>query len=372
MPIFLLTATDEKGKRDTHRVDAENSQEAYHEYESNGFTDIVLHNDDAAAVASSMFPPNAEVEKNLTPADLVNFQYQTSFDFFIFMLKKLFWQFRWGGLLAIIFLGLKWNNGSAFSYLQMAMFTLILCPVILAVWVAYFSSARKYNQMLQAFSWGKWQEVLDRIPKLRGKIPDFELTGREAVAVAALGNFDQALEMMDHFVDSPEIPRWMYLGRLSELYEIVKDYDQVIKCMRLAYEDAPENPTVVIDYAYALLKYGNDNSLANQLLEDAEQQHMGELIELLLLYFKGILEVNLGNFHVAESHFLKCQSGLLPIAPSQPLLQLFVDLNRAYLAIALAKIGERKKAEEIYQLALPRLKALDSELIMNRYAEANS
>lgn len=371
MPIFLLTATDENSKRETHRVEAENSQDAYNEYESQGFTDIVLHSDDAAAVASSMFPPNVEVEKNLTPADLVNFQYQTSFGFFIYMLKKLFWQFRWGGFCAIIFLAFKWDNGSAFSYLEMAMFALFLCPVILAVWVAYFSSARKYNQMLQAFCWGRWEEVIDRVSKLRGKIPDFELSGREAVAIAAQGHFDEAIEIMESFADSsPEVPHWMYLGRLSEVYEVVKDYDQVIECMRLAYEEAPENPTVLIDYAYALMKCNTDNKLAKQLLEEAEQQHLGELVELLILYFKGLLELNLGNYKVAQANFLTCQSGLLPIAPSQPLLQLFVDLNRAYLAITLAELGESENAQIIYELALPRLQALGSEQIMDRYAEA--
>ncbi|QDU07672.1 hypothetical protein [Gimesia aquarii] len=70
MPIYLLTATDENGKRGTHRVDAEDSQDAYKKYESQGFVDIVLHNDDAAAAASAMFPSNPDMEKNLTAVDM--------------------------------------------------------------------------------------------------------------------------------------------------------------------------------------------------------------------------------------------------------------------------------------------------------------
>ena len=45
MPIYFLTATDKYGKRETHRTEAENSQKVYYEYESNGFTDFVLHDD---------------------------------------------------------------------------------------------------------------------------------------------------------------------------------------------------------------------------------------------------------------------------------------------------------------------------------------
>ncbi|WP_339727143.1 hypothetical protein [uncultured Gimesia sp.] len=368
MPLFLLTATDEKGKRETHRVEAENSQDAYHDLESRGFTQIVLHTEDAGATASAMFPPDPNVEEHVSAADMVRFQYQTSFGFFLYMLKDLYWKFRWGAFLAIIVLVIKWNNQTAFSTLELAMFGLFLIPLILALWVAYFSSSRKYTLLMQAFSWGRWQEVIDRVPPLRGKIADFELSGREAVALTALGRFDEGLAMMEPFADSPDVPRWMYLGRLSELYEIIKDEDQVIECLRLSYEDAPENPTVQIDYAYGLMKYNRDNSLAEQLLDDAEQQHLGELVELLFFYFKGLLELNRGNFKAAEASFKTCQSGLLPIAPSQPLLQLFVDLNRAYLAIALAEQGELQQAEELFRLALPRLKALDSTCIMDRYA----
>ncbi|QDU07671.1 hypothetical protein V202x_10310 [Gimesia aquarii] len=285
------------------------------------------------------------------------------------MLRKTYWQLRWVLLIIVSMLVFRWMRTPEISDIDYLILVFLGIPIVISFWVAYFSPRQKYDKMLHAFSWGRWQEVLDQVPKLRGKVPDFELTTREAVAEAALGNVDQAYEMMEHFADSSEVPRWMYLGRLSELYEIVKDYDQAIECWRQAYEEAPKNPTVIIDYAYALLKYGNDYSLANQLLEEAEQQHMGEMIELLILCFKGILELNLKNFRVAESLFLKCQSGLLPIAPTQPLLQLFVDFNRAYLAITLAELGDSENAQKIYELALPRLQALGSEQVMDRYAE---
>lgn len=34
MPVFLLTATDENGKRETHIVESQNSQDAYQDLES--------------------------------------------------------------------------------------------------------------------------------------------------------------------------------------------------------------------------------------------------------------------------------------------------------------------------------------------------
>lgn len=370
MPIFLLTATDKNGKRETHRVEAENSQEAFNKYELQGFVDIILHSDDVVAATSVLFPSNEDVDEYVSAAELVELQYLTSFEFFLFMLRKTYWKYCWVYLIIGLYLGYRWTKNSELSSLDYSLLSMLILPVVISLWVAYFSSKQKYDKLIQAFSWGRWQDVLEQAPSLRGKVPEFELTCREAVAVAALGDFDEGFEMMESIVDSSEVPRWMYLGRLSELHEVVKDYDQVMECMQLAYEEAPENPTVAIDYAYAILKYGSDLTLANELLEDAEQQSLSELVELLILYFKGLLELNLRNLRAAESLFRNCLNKLMPIAPGEPMLQLFVDLNHAYLAITLAELGETESAEGLYQLALPRLKALDEELIMERYAEA--
>ncbi len=367
MPIYFLTATDKYGKRETHRTEAENSQKVYYEYESNGFTDIVLHDDDAMATVNSMFPPEMNTEGCFTPDELVEMRYLSRFDIFLFMMKKLIHLLQWPFLVTSILLFYRWREQTALNHVDLG---LISASIIASFWHAYFSHARKYDKMVNACYWGRWQEVLNRIPKLKGIVPAFDLSGHEACALTGLGQLDDGLELMEHYVESPEVPRWMYLGRLSDLYEIAKDYKQVIECNRIAYEEAPDNPTVVIDYAHVILKYDTDLALAKQLLDQAEQQHLGEMIQLLWYHFKGILELKLHNYKGAQAHFLVCHNGMIPLAPTLPSLQLMVDFNRAYLAIALAELGETEQADELYQLALPRLQALGEELIMNRYAEA--
>ena len=175
---------------------------------------------------------------------------------------------------------------------------------------------------------------------------------------------------MEPYEESEDVPHWMYLGRLSELYEVTGDYDNVIECMRLAYEEAPDNPTVIIDYAYALTKTNRDSPLAAELIAEAEEMHLNDLVALLLKYFKGVLELNFRNYRAAEALFRQCETQLVPLAASQALLQQIVDLNRAYLAVTLAELEEKEEAEQLYQLSLPRLQALDCDLIMDRYADA--
>lgn len=369
MPIYFLTATDENGKRETHRTEAENSHKVYHEFESNGFTDIVLHDDDVMATVTSMFPDDvlANTQSHFTPAEVVEMRYLSRFDAFLFRVKKTFHQFQWVFLLTSVLLIYRWGEETALNYFD---YVLILISILASFWDIYFSLARKYDQMLNASLWGRWQEVLNRVPKLRGKIPEVDLTAREACALSALGRLDEGLALMETLIDLPEVPRWMYLGRLAELYEISKDYQQVIECARLAYEEAPENPIVEIEYASTILKYGTDFELAKQLLDHAEQQHLGDLVGILWFYYKGLFELKMGNHKVAEANFLICQNGLIPLASNQPVIQFIMDFNRSRLAIVAAELGEIEKAEELYQLALPRLKALDEELIMDCYAEA--
>ena len=57
MPVFLISGTNENGKRETRRVEADHSQDAVREFEEQGLTDIVLHSDDAYAVTTDLFGP---------------------------------------------------------------------------------------------------------------------------------------------------------------------------------------------------------------------------------------------------------------------------------------------------------------------------
>ena len=376
MPVYLISATDENGKRDTHRVEAESAQEACETFEASGCIDIVLHSDDAYAATTDLFPANPEVDENLSAADLVELQYLNNFQQFLFMLRRTYWQSRWFYLLvgAVLVYGL-YNDSDRFidgdlNPIEIGILVAFLLPPFFCLWNVYFSPAQKYKQLMHAFSWGLWDDVISQAPGLRGKVPGFELAGRHAVALAAQGRFDEGLKLLKPFEDNPDVPRWMYLGRLSEMYEILKEKDQVIECLRLAYEDAPENPTVQLDYAYSLLKYQENLPLAQQLITEAEQQHLSELLQHLLPYFKGVLALNLDQLREAEAYFRDCDSRLKPLAPSEPMLQLFADLNRAYLAITLASLGESEQAHQLYRKVEPRLIALDSTLLIDRYQQS--
>lgn len=55
---------------------------------------------------------------------------------------------------------------------------------------------------------------------------------------------------------------------------------------------------------------------------------------------------------------------------SQPVARLISDTSSAYMAIALAELGEAEEAETLYQSVLPRLEALNANQMMERYQQA--
>lgn len=368
MPDFYFTATDRTGKRTTSMLEAASSQAVILELESADYSNIVLHTDDFAAAQSELMPKKIAEEHRLPAAEYVEIRSLTAGGFFQFLLKKLYWQTRWYYLVAVILLYFFLRESDQFvgAFLFTSLL-LLLIPVGIAVKATWFSRTRKYFQLLEAFTWGRWNEVLELIPKLRKHIPAIELSGRKASALAALGQLDAGLEVMAPYADAPEIPPWIYFTRLAEVYEYAHKEEQSLDCRLQAYEVAPENSTVLLGYANTLLKQNKDPQLAQKLIQAAEQQPISDMLEIVLPLIQGLLELNLGQPRLAFHLFVEGQKRLQPLLKSQSVARLYLDVSRAYMAIALAELGEKEQAETQFQLALPRLQALNSKLTIERY-----
>ncbi|MFH1303452.1 MAG: hypothetical protein ABIK07_20505, partial [Planctomycetota bacterium] len=112
VPLYFVSVTDENGKRELQSVYADNLQQAYEFYEKNGFTDIILHSNDASAVIDSLMPDTGSMIDRMLPLDLLQSHYQTVWKFSLALLKRLYWKLRWIMILVIGFvLFFQWNRG---------------------------------------------------------------------------------------------------------------------------------------------------------------------------------------------------------------------------------------------------------------------
>lgn len=247
---------------------------------------------------------------------------------------------------------------------------LLLFPPAVAAWLAFFGPARKYDAMLEAMCWGRWQEVLDRIRPLRGTVPDFELDMRSACALVGLGRFDEGMAQVRAHGNDPAIPLWMYLGRMSELYDLAHRYDEALQCHRDAWEDAPENPTVVLDYALALLKQERDTELAVRLIGEIENQPKADLLVMVLPLLHGMAALNTGRDNEAANRLKEAEKNMRPMAKGSALVRFLVDMTRTYRAIALARLGRGAEADRLFAVVRPRLEALNYSRLLERFQSA--
>jgi len=365
---FLVTCTDAQGKRETIRVQAGSAREAVETCAAQGFTEITLHTDDAAAVAVANMP--TVEDEVLKPADLVELRSLSSLGFF-WMLYGKSWRFLWwaqGPALAFLAYG-AWR-GTPLTWVGWLASAVLLLPPAVAAWLAFFGPARKYDAMLEAMCWGRWQEVLDRIPPLRGTVPEFELDVRAACALVGLGRFDEAMEQFRAHGNDPAVPLWMYLGRMSELFDLAQRYDEALQCHRDAWEDAPDNPTVVLDYALALLKYEKDTELALRLIGEIESQPKADLLVMVLPLLHGMAALNMGRYDDAPARLLEAEKKLRPMAKGSALVRFLVDIARSYRAIALARLARGAEADRLFAVVRPRLEALNYTSLVERFHEA--
>lgn len=358
MHDFLTTATDRNGKRSVQRTTATSAANAVAQLEEAGCTQIELHSDDAFAISSGFSQSEPDLA---TPEELVALRSMTTARYFLFLLKKQVVGLSILLVPAALYVGWTLFRQHPPGLLLWCSVGMLSVPVFFAFYLTFFTYSRKFDLLLAAWSWGQWQEVTALAARLRGHVPDFELDAREAVAIAKLGRIDDGLDLIERHADSEEIPEWMYWGRLAEFHECLEQHHQAIECHRLAYEVAPDVPTVELDYAICLLKNDENLQEAERLIASAEAKPLSDILQMLLPFVHGLRDLRNGKHGTAIQHFLEAQNRLSPLASSQPLIRLIIDFISAWLTIAAVGSGNTELAAEHYPQARRRLQAIGAE-----------
>ena len=159
MPEYLLTGRDPDGKKRTERIDANSADEAVSELKLRGYYDIVLHTDDVGALYSKQ----KDVAEVFTPQEFLRFRTLPPWLSFLPVTVKLY-QSSWPHFLLVVAI-LVYRRGFArlpWGIFDVLLIVLILSPLIWGIAAQFIPSPSfRYNQLIEHFAWGRWQQVLD-------------------------------------------------------------------------------------------------------------------------------------------------------------------------------------------------------------------
>lgn len=366
MSEYLFTARQADGQRFTDRVEASSSDEAEAVLWARGYNNIVLHTDDVAAAYANP----SDHDTFLSPREYVALRqmggYLKNVAFLIPKLYRISWKLNATFLVVLLArrgFGSPWNVGDGLLLGGLAV------PILLALVSPIFSPARTYNRLVEAASWARWEEVLQLLPGLVGKIPAHEAAVRQAQALAGLGRLNEALRVITPFADGSQVPEWLYWSRLADVYHAAGDRESALDALEKAVEVAPDNPVVLLDLAALLLRQRQDTSRARQLLDEVRRHAISDMASPFLSMVEGILALEEGHASQAIGRLEEAMAGLAPYRVN-PAVCSVLSLIDKYLSLAYAACGDPAKGSHHFRRAEPRLRALGHHQLLARCQQA--
>ena len=345
MPHYLLSAIDPiHGRRVTEHVEAANGDEAVARLVTRGLTDVVLHSDEVFAAL-----PGIDWESPAwTPADRLVMARGSRLRFTLLCVSKVLTNERWFFfavfllIVAVIVLRIV-----AWEYLGGGWYDAVFCAALLGllIWLpgrVYFGRSRHLRTLKKLLVWGRWQEALAFLPAVPFTVP-FYRAYFEAQALAGLGRVAEAVQALAPFAEGREAPEWLYWSLLAEVYAIANDREQMLAAKERALALSPQNPTLLLAVADNLLQHTGDVRRARELLAAARTHVISDSLRYMVSFVQALLALEDGQPALAREHL---ERGLVERAPhrNSPMSLLQDALLRTYLAIALARCGQRDAA----------------------------
>src|SRR6266446_3919644 len=162
MSEYLFTGRNPDGKQVTECIEADCADAAVRHLTERGYQDIVLHTDDVGA----RYTHQKRVARHISPREYIRFRSMGRSGYFFFMLAKAYKASWLALLLAIALLAFRWQSGRPFGPVDMVALSIFVLPLLLALIAAVVRYGGRYERLVEAASWARWQEVLRLLPGL--------------------------------------------------------------------------------------------------------------------------------------------------------------------------------------------------------------
>lgn len=353
MPEYLFRAASPQCGEIKDRIEADNLGQARYTLEVRGYRDIEFFSDEGVddikrAVRSGTNVPEAD-------PDLWTVEDETAAWRRRGMGAKLWWAFQ-QNLVVLIPLAfwnwMSWRGARPFSWLDWAGFA--ATPLYLAYFIFLSIPMVVFQRLLESAAWCDWKQVYRSVAwarRLRAfgirVIPESELDFREAYAMAAEGRTEQALQLLEKYRGHPDMAEYLFLSRVSSVYEYAGNYKKMIALLEESAAKGPGGASEWIDLAVARVRRGRDLAGAKEALARTEDKEIAALPGAALAICKGIIASE-EREDARACELLTEGVGKLDAYAGNPLVQVIVAEAKAYLAISQARCGEREEANKTF------------------------
>lgn len=370
MPQFLFRAKDGTGGVVEDRLEAATLGQARYTLELRGFRDVEFFTPENSEDVKRMVLSGTGLEDEVLP----EFSAQT--EIAAHARRGVMAQFLWALGWHMVFLGplllwnfLSWRGERPFGWGDWLGF--VATPLYLLVFVKMLLPLTIFNILLEAAVWQDWdkQARCIRLARwlrrfMRTGIPENELLFREAHALAARGNLSGALLHVEPLRGHPDVSEYMFLTRVSSIYEHAGDFAEQLRCVEQAAAKQPDGADPWIDLASVRIRHFRDTAGAKAALERAEDKELSEMARAFVLLTQGMIAVEEQRMAEAETHLRDAAEvfkkfGLALIQGLEAELQ-------AYLALALAGQGRGGESRADFARVRPLLVANRMERLIGR------
>jgi hypothetical protein len=213
-----------------------------------------------------------------------------------------------------------------------------------------------FDRLQRAMALGQWAEAARLLARFsRGRHPDTierSLKFHDAQIHAQQGEPLQPL-LARLALDRDRMPPAIFQARLAAVHAAAKDYDGTLACMRAAWEAAPDDPAIRVDYALAHARLG-DLVRAQELLDAVDMEALPVQGRPVVWWARGLVELRNGKASAQET-LLEGLEGLL-LAPTTPANWHSLALCSGAWALALQRAGDAGTAKRLVSNVWPVLK----------------
>jgi tetratricopeptide (TPR) repeat protein len=371
MKVYLFSATSPDGAKVHDRIEAGNLDQARYALEVRRYRDIEFYSDENAAditraIRSGLKLPRVDPAL-WTAEDEVQSRRRRGLG------AKLAWAARQHAPVFAALAGwvvIELHRGRPFGWSAWAAF--IALPLYFLWFIRLVLPITLFQLILEAAVWHDWRRLrrlvgFTRVVKkfVTTAIPDKELDIREATAWAAEGRLADGLKLVEKYRGHPDVSEYLYLARLSGIYDAAGQHDRAVALMEEAAAKGPGGVSEWIDVALARIRRKRDAAGARAALARIEGKEVPALAQAFRLLVEGLIATEERDDLRACEYYRAGLDKLLASAGS-PLIQGLIAESRAGMALSLARLGQPDAARKILAKERPLLEARKETALLAR------